>query len=70
MASERVHVTVDASTCVGSGTCVGLAPEHFMMTDDGVAAPVHSSTEDDEALRDAEESCPVQAIGVTSSTEH
>lgn len=70
MALERVRVTVDASTCVGSGTCVGLAPDHFIMTDDGVAAPVKVSTEGDETLRDAQDSCPVQAIEITSTTEH
>lgn len=58
---DRVDVVVDATACVGSMTCVALAPEHFEM-DGATSRPLRSPTRLDDHLRDAEESCPVAAI--------
>lgn len=59
-----VEVTVDPLLCVGSGTCVGLAPELFELDADGVARPLSTPVPDGDELREAQECCPVQAIRV------
>lgn len=65
MADKLLSVDVDENLCVGSATCVGLAPAHFRMGPDGVAEPITSPTTDDDDLREAAECCPVQAIRIT-----
>ena len=42
--------------CIGCGLCVGLCPEVFAMTDEGVAAAVTDE------VPETAESCPVDAI--------
>ncbi|MEV6931070.1 ferredoxin [Dactylosporangium sp. NPDC051485] len=52
-------------TCVGSGSCTGLAPGHFELSDaDGRSHPVHPDVAPDEAVLDAVASCPMEAIEV------
>jgi len=53
---------VDQNVCIGSAMCVATAPGAFELGGDGLAHVVDSSAEDDETLREAAESCPVQAI--------
>lgn len=65
--SDHVRIEVDRATCVGSGTCAGLAPDHFELGDDGLAHAIRSVAEDDESLREAADCCPVQAILVSSA---
>jgi ferredoxin len=59
--SERVRVAVDPARCVGSGTCVGIAPDHFELHG-GVAQPRQATVVRSEELLDAVDSCPVAAI--------
>ncbi|MFC4564161.1 ferredoxin [Nocardiopsis mangrovi] len=59
------NVRVDGSMCIGSGMCVGAAPGHFAFDDDtGLSEAVAESVEPDDAVLDAAESCPVEAIMV------
>ncbi|MCX7904862.1 MAG: ferredoxin [Caloramator sp.] len=57
---------VDQDTCIGCGLCPSIAPDVFEMKDDGkahvIANPVPSGSED--AAKEAEGSCPVNAIEV------
>jgi len=57
------RLEVDASRCIGSGGCVAVAPGRFALTD-GVAVPSAGPVPPDDALIDAAESCPVEAITV------
>jgi ferredoxin len=57
-------VTVDRERCVGSGTCEMLAPDVFEVGDDGVVAVLRPQVEDD-AVRDAVQQCPTQALSLT-----
>lgn len=59
------QITVD-HTCIGSGSCAGLAPDRFELDDmEGRAHPVRSEVDpDDEAVLDAMASCPMEAIRV------
>jgi ferredoxin len=59
--TDRVRVTVDASLCVCSSTCVGMAPDLFSI-EDGVARPIHDVVDASEELLDVAASCPVEAI--------
>lgn len=62
--SEPWRLDVDRGTCIGSGVCVGNAPNFFRFVDDK-SQPVAERVERDEAVIDAAESCPVEAITVT-----
>ena len=57
---------VDRDTCIGCGVCPSVCPEVFEMRDDGlshvIVDTVPAGAED--AAKDAEESCPVDAITV------
>ncbi|MEU4802700.1 ferredoxin [Actinosynnema sp. NPDC023587] len=57
----RWSLEVDRDACVGSGMCAGIAPDHFRL-DGGTAEPVDASVEPDDAVVDAAESCPMEAI--------
>jgi ferredoxin len=59
------RITVD-HTCIGSGSCAGIAPDRFELDDvEGKAHPVRRDVApDDEAVLDAMASCPMEAISV------
>lgn len=59
-----VRVTVDPDLCIGSGTCVHLAPGSFDLDDDGVASPIEPPLASEEDLLRAARSCPTAAINV------
>ncbi|MBC9734305.1 ferredoxin [Nocardioides marmotae] len=58
---RRVTVEVDTTTCVGSGTCAMVDPEHFSVVD-GKARVVPGELVATEDLEDAVLDCPVQAL--------
>jgi ferredoxin len=74
----KVKVRVDEKLCIGSGTCVVLASEHFELNDDGKAElkpSEHAKTKGStltldvnsagkEKLLEAARACPVQAISI------
>ncbi|MGL5086516.1 MAG: ferredoxin [Clostridium sp.] len=56
---------VDKDSCIGCALCPSICPEVFEMDDDGKAmakATVPQGKEDE--ARDAESSCPVNAISI------
>jgi ferredoxin len=57
----RWQVEVDPDTCIGSGMCVSIAPQHFRLVGDH-AQPVHEVVDPDDLVLDAGDSCPVEAI--------
>ncbi|WP_219414701.1 ferredoxin [Pseudonocardia nigra] len=57
------HITLDESICIGSGSCVRLAPGAFTFDNDRQVAEVGDlSAVELERLRVAERSCPTGAI--------
>lgn len=61
-----MKANVDKETCIGCGLCPSICPEVFEMDDDGKAKAIADSVPEkcvDEA-KDAESSCPVNAISV------
>lgn len=65
--TESWRLDVDRETCIGSGVCVGNAPEYFRFVDDK-SQPIAEVVERNEAVIDAAESCPVEAITVTDTS--
>ena len=60
-----MNASVDKDTCIGCGLCPSICPSVFEMDDDKAVArtnPVPDGNEDD--ARDAESSCPVNAISL------
>ncbi|MEU7752310.1 ferredoxin [Micromonospora sp. NPDC049101] len=66
--STAWRIGVDARRCMGTGVCVGTAPEHFHLVGD-LSAPLADVVAPAEAIVDAANSCPVEAITVRDATD-
>jgi ferredoxin len=56
-------IVVDANLCTGCGLCVDICPEVFEMKDDlSVVKTSDVSGDIAEKVKEAQESCPVEAI--------
>jgi ferredoxin len=64
-----LHVFVDPELCIGSGTCVNLAPGAFELDDEGVAEAVDPGAAPEDRLRMAARSCPTGAITVDQTAD-
>ena len=68
MAAEKTEKTdkkivIDQEICIGCGTCVGIAPEHFKLNDEGKSSVIKQySSEDKKKIQEAVDICPVDAI--------
>jgi ferredoxin len=65
----KIAVSVDTRTCIGSGQCALAVPEVFDQDDDGLVV-LHTgqpAAELSEAVHDAADRCPVQAISIGES---
>jgi ferredoxin len=60
-----MRVEVDRDLCIGSGNCVHLSGGAIELDDEGVATVVNGESASVEKLRQAERSCPTEAIAVT-----
>jgi ferredoxin len=66
---HNLTVAVDRDSCVGNGICVALASRAFALDETMKATVVDPARESYEALIAAAESCPVQAIYLSSDGE-
>lgn len=58
------RITID-HTCIGSGMCAGIDPEHFRLDEaENRSNPVTPDVEPAESVVDAMASCPMEAIQV------
>lgn len=64
MSDLRWRVTVDRTRCVGSGLCAGVAPGAFWLDERRRSRPVGEWTAPSEAVLEAAEGCPVEAIAI------
>ncbi|MEV0881024.1 ferredoxin [Micromonospora echinofusca] len=64
--NEQWRVHVDPTRCIGSGICAGTAPKHFVLVD-GLARPLAERVAPDDALVDAADSCPMEAVIVSEA---
>ena len=52
--------------CIACDSCISIAPDHFVMTEDGSHAFIAKqpeSPEEEQLCADSKASCPVDAIG-------
>ncbi|WP_406281866.1 ferredoxin [Embleya sp. NBC_00896] len=61
---DRWRVEVDRSVCIGSGMCIGSAPADFKLDAGRQAHPRTEETDASDAIMEAAESCPVEAISI------
>lgn len=59
-----MKVKVDKDKCIGCGLCASLAPKSFRLADDGKSEVIEPVGDDEEKIRSAAESCPVEAIKI------
>ncbi|MGM1065641.1 ferredoxin [Saccharothrix sp. Mg75] len=57
-------VSLDQGACISSGICQALAPGRFRVKAGSPAEVVSEEVDGEDALLDAAESCPVEAIGL------
>ncbi|HKT06136.1 MAG TPA: ferredoxin [Rugosimonospora sp.] len=61
----RLEVTRD---CIGTGSCVGIAPRHFALGADNRSHPLAEVVDPDPVVLDAAASCPMEAILVRDAS--
>lgn len=57
---------IDKSKCIGCGTCTVIAPKSFKLGDDGKAQPIDPPKDPKETIKEAVDSCPVDAIELSN----
>lgn len=60
-------VRIDEDLCSGCGSCTEICPEIFMLENDRVIVQIGEkpvSRQNEEACREAVESCPTEAIAI------
>ena len=65
--TSRYRITVDHSVCQGSGLCVGIASEFFALDGTHRSTPLKEVVDADDAVLDAAECCPTEAITVVDA---
>jgi ferredoxin len=57
-----MRIKIDRELCIGDGSCASIAPKTFKLDLEGKAIVLDDYGDDDETIKMAIESCPVQAI--------
>lgn len=61
------RIAVDPRLCISSGMCVASVPGRFAFGPDEHSQPISELIDEDEEVRDAAASCPVEAISLTDA---
>lgn len=64
---DKWRVEVDRSVCIGSGMCIGSAPDDFKLDAGRQSHPRLEILDSSEAIMEAAESCPVEAISIVDA---
>lgn len=59
-----MKVIVDQTKCIGCGTCVAIAPGTFRLSSQGKAEVIEPVGDTSEKIKEAAESCAVEAISI------
>ena len=61
-----MKAVVDKDVCIGCELCTSICSEVFSMDDDGLAVAIEDELDENliESAKEAEDSCPVEAITV------
>lgn len=57
-----MKIVVEREECIGCGNCVDIAPDVFELDEEGLSKVVNPAGADDDTIREAAESCPVDCI--------
>lgn len=57
-----MKIKLDKDKCIGCGTCVAIAPKTFKLEADGKAEVIEPPRDDKATIKEAVDSCPVDAI--------
>ncbi len=60
-----MKIVIDKNLCIGCGTCVAIAPKSFKIDKDGKAEVIKPPQDNEAAIKEAIDSCPVAAIKST-----
>lgn len=60
-----MKIKIDKNKCIGCGTCTVIAPKSFKLGDDGKAQPIELPGDSEEKIKEAVDTCPVDAIEYT-----
>lgn len=63
-----MKVTIERDLCIGCGNCESIAPAMFELGKDGLARVVNPIGAEDSLIKEAAESCPVDAIILEDET--
>ncbi len=55
---------IDKKKCIGCGTCTVVAPKSFKLGDDGKAQVIKPPGDEEKKIKEAVDSCPVNAISL------
>ncbi|HSA53660.1 MAG TPA: ferredoxin [Yinghuangia sp.] len=66
--SDHWKATVDQRVCVRTGLCAATAPGEFDLDERGPGRATADPLPATQAVRDAAESCPVEAITLSDAT--
>ncbi|NUU21531.1 MAG: ferredoxin [Streptomycetaceae bacterium] len=66
--TDRWKASVDRHVCVRTGLCAATAPGEFDLDESGQGRAKADSVPTSQTVRDAAESCPVEAITLTDAT--
>ncbi len=59
-----MRVTIDADLCTGCSLCEQMVPEVFEIVDGVAVVKAAMTVEKEEAVKEAAENCPVEAINI------
>lgn len=59
-----MKIKIDKNKCIGCGTCVALASKTFKLGSDGKAEVIEPSGDEEATIKEALDSCPVDAISL------
>lgn len=61
-----MKIIIDKNLCLGCGTCVVMAPKTFKLGTDGKVEVIEPAGDKEETIKEAIDSCPVNAIKSTN----
>lgn len=61
----KFKIELDKKKCIGCGACTAVCPDYFDMDEDGKAKVKKQLISDIGCSKQAEDTCPVNAISVT-----
>jgi len=59
-----MSINVDQEKCIGCGACVAIAPATFKINDNGKSEVINEKGDSEDVIKQAADSCPVQAISI------